>query len=371
MVSDREIAFADPADVDLAVPASPATLPDIVAKYPLSWERAGNGPYMGADGRLLGLAAERGNVYPDYTDHPEVTAKWPTLYVGTWTRFGEASQDQARRAAAAFSAGPMLVSRGGILDIEARILQGGYEGFDASTRKPQRAIGITSTGEVADGVWRTATLYEVAEDLLEVGCVEAMKLDSGGSSGVMEWREPIMGLAWGFEDRLLAAAIVLRRVKRYWRPRTSILPKVDLDLDFSRLLTPNFRLSEFACKGDERTCGGCGAVSVSPAFVELVARLQALRDQVGRPVNVTSGYRCAKHDAAVGTSSNPGQGPHTTGSATDLWIDGMSVDETAEAAKAVGFPRVGRYYKTVFVHVDLGQPPEDFEGSERELLPRQ
>lgn len=366
--SDREIAFADAEDVDVAVPVSPATLLDIMRNYPLSWERAGNGLYMGSSGKLIGLAAERGNVYQNYADHPEVTARWPALYIErpgklVTARFGEAVQDRPKSAIvalAAFSAGPMLVSRGGILDIPSRIGAGGYEGFDSTTRKPQRAIGITVSGEVADGVWQSATLYEVAEDLIEAGCVEAMKLDGGGSSGVAEQNEDGMPVvAWGYDDRLLAAAIVLRKVKRWWRPREDELPKVDLDLDFTKLLTPNFRMSEFACK-----C--CGAVSVSSKMAELVARLQALRERVDRPVNVTSGYRCARHDAEVGTSSSPGQGPHTTGMAADVWWDGVSVDEMAEAARAAGFTGIGRYHLGGFVHLDLRQPAATFEGDEAE-----
>lgn len=366
--SDREIAFADPEDVDVAVPASPATLLDILRNYPLSWERAGNGPYMGSMGYLLGLAAERGNVYPNHTDHPEVTDRWPALYIdrlGTSAvaSFGPTNDFDvhARAALAAVSAGPMLVSRGGVLDITSRIAQGGYEGFDATTRKSQRAIGITASGEVADGVWQAATLYEVAEDLIEAGCVEAMKLDSGGSSGVAEPNEDGMPVvAWGYDDRLLAAAVVLRKVKRWWRPRQeSILPAVDLDMDYSRHITKNFRLSEYMCK-----CG-CGTIILNPALVEVAARMQMIRDMAGVPVNITSGSRCPKHDREVGTSDDPGFGPHTKG-AVDAWWDGATVDQMAAVAKECGFTGTGKYPQGGFVHLDMRQPALDFVGNEKE-----
>ncbi len=361
MAYDREIAFADPADIDVAVPTEPQDLLAIMAHYPIGWQRAGNGPYfIPGSGLLVGMAAEHGTLYKDYAREPDVTRRWPALYLEAGkASFSPAGPVRAKSAIAAFSAGPMLASRGGILDIAARIREGGYSGFDASTRKPQRAIGITASGEVADGVWESATLYEVAEDMLNAGCVEVMKLDSGGSACVAEYLDGKPQIVWGYAAPALPAAVVFRRVKRYWRPRAGALPKVDLDLDFSRHLTANFRLSEFVCK-----CG-CGAVSLSPAFAELVARLQLLRDRVGRPVNVTSGYRCARHDAAVGTSSNPGQGPHTTGAAADVWWDGASVDEMAEAAKAAGFTGVGRYYEGGFVHLDLRKPAADFLGEER------
>ncbi len=358
----KEIAFCRPRDYDVVVPGSPGTLLDIMRGYGLSWERAGNGPYfIPSSGKAVGLIAERGTVYKDYTGDPQVTAKWPTLYLEDGVAsFGAANHQRAKEADAAMSGGPMLVERGGILDIASRIRDGGFSGFNASTVTSQRAVGITADGQIADGIWESATLYEVAEDMIEQGCVAAMKMDGGGSTGIAVWERGKAEMAWGFNVRKLPAVVAMRTVLRIWRPGE--LPKVDLDLDFGRNLTTNFKLREFACKGDKHTCGGCGAVSISPGFAELVARLQMLRSQVGKPVNVTSGYRCAKHDAKVGTSANPGRGPHTTGTAADIWWDGASVDQMAEAAKSVGFSGVGRYYKQGFIHVDLRQPPLDFVG---------
>jgi hypothetical protein len=358
-VAHKEIAFAHPKDVDVVVPGSPGNLLAIMSGYPLEWERAGNAQYFHMDsGALVGLAAERGTVYKDH-GLEAVTATWPALYIEgkdiTRASFGTTDPVRARLALAALSAGPMLVSRGGILDIPSRIREGGYSGFNASDKRPQRAIGITASGEVADGVWESATLYEVAEDMLEQGCIEVMKLDGGGSVGIAECEYGKPTLAWGSAARILPAVLVMRRVSRVWRPTVSALPKVDLDLDFSRKLTENFRMSEFACKH-------CGAVSISPQFAQLVARLQMLRSKVGKPVNVTSGYRCAAHDKAVGTSGSPGFGPHTTGGAADIWWDGATVDEMARIAKECGFTGVGRYYSQGFIHVDLRQPPLDFVG---------
>lgn len=353
----KEIIFAKPQDVDIVVPGGPGTILQIMRNYPHPWERAGNAQYFGGAGLLIGLAAERGTVYPDLGD-TSVSAKWPALYIEqSGASFGPVDNARAQKALAAASAGPMLVSRGGVLDISARIREGGYTGFNASTKKPQRAIGITASGEVADGVWESATLYEVAEDMLEQGCLEVMKWDGGGSTAIAEYDnttgKPV--LAWGWAERLLPAVVAFRKVTRVWRPKVSTLPEVDLDLDFSRKLTENFRLSEFACRH-------CGAVSISPGFAELVARLQMLRTKVGKPVNVTSGYRCATHDYSVGTSSVKGRGPHTTGTAADIWWDGSSVDEMARIAKECGFTGVGRYYSQGFIHVDLRQPPLDFVG---------
>ena len=262
-MAHKEIAFADPKDVDIVVPGGPGTILQIMRNYPRPWERAGNAQYFGGAGLLIGLAAERGTVYPDRGD-TSVSAKWPALYIEqSGASFGPVDNARAQKALAAASAGPMLVSRGGILDIPARIREGGYTGFNASDKRPQRAIGITASGEVADGVWESATLYEVAEDMLEQGCVEVMKWDGGGSTAIAEYDnktgKPV--LAWGWAERLLPAVVAFRKVTRVWRPKVSTLPKVALDLDFSRKLTENFRLSEFAC-----ATVGCSISPDSPSW---------------------------------------------------------------------------------------------------------
>jgi uncharacterized protein YcbK (DUF882 family) len=59
-------------------------------------------------------------------------------------------------------------------------------------------------------------------------------------------------------------------------------------------LSEHFQASEFAS-----SC--CGMVLVHP---ELVRKLEGLRYAVGAPVNVTSGYRCANCNKAVGGAEN-------------------------------------------------------------------
>jgi uncharacterized protein YcbK (DUF882 family) len=83
----------------------------------------------------------------------------------------------------------------------------------------------------------------------------------------------------------------------------------------------------------------------------LIVLLQRLRDKVGKPLTVTSGYRCQKHNKAVGGAANS---QHVLGTAADIRVpSGMSVDQLAAAADAVGFTGVGKYYKQGFVHVDV------------------
>ncbi len=104
------------------------------------------------------------------------------------------------------------------------------------------------------------------------------------------------------------------------------------------MLSKNFNRSEFACKH-------CGQVIVSP---ELVRKLQELRDRLGRPVTITSGYRCQVHNRAVGGAS---QSQHMLGTAADIVVSGMTPAQVAQVAEGIGFGGIGRY-KT-FTHVDV------------------
>lgn len=102
-------------------------------------------------------------------------------------------------------------------------------------------------------------------------------------------------------------------------------------------LTENFTLAEFACR-----C--CGAAKIDP---ELVRKLQQLRDRIGKPITITSGYRCPAHNKAVGGAANS---QHLYGTAADIVVKGMSPATVADHAEVIGFGGIGRY--AGFTHVD-------------------
>lgn len=78
-------------------------------------------------------------------------------------------------------------------------------------------------------------------------------------------------------------------------------------------------------------------------------KLEALRSKLGgRPVTITSGYRCSRHSVAVGGYANDA---HTKGIAADISIAGKSPEDIAEAAELVGFSGIG--LMTGAVHVDV------------------
>ena len=103
----------------------------------------------------------------------------------------------------------------------------------------------------------------------------------------------------------------------------------------------NFKRSEFACP-----C--CGKNEVKD---ELLEALQELRDYLGMPVTVNSGYRCKKHNADVGGVSNS---QHMQGIAADIVVDGLTTSELARAANEIPAFRnggIGTYI--TWVHIDI------------------
>lgn len=112
-------------------------------------------------------------------------------------------------------------------------------------------------------------------------------------------------------------------------------------------ITPNFRYNEFDCK--------CGC-SQTKHNTELSDKLQILRDYVGKPVIITSPYRCPAHNSKVGGAS---QSRHMGGNAADFIIENMDVWEIGKICESIGFNGIG-VYDGGYVHVDVRPVPEKF-----------
>lgn len=109
-------------------------------------------------------------------------------------------------------------------------------------------------------------------------------------------------------------------------------------------VSDNFKVSEFACKG--RGC--CSTVKIDK---QLVIYVQKIRDHFGKPVTINSGYRCSKHNSAVGGTSGS---KHTKGMAADIVVDGVKPAEVAKYAESLGIKGIGLYEGSDgnFVHID-------------------
>jgi zinc D-Ala-D-Ala carboxypeptidase len=104
---------------------------------------------------------------------------------------------------------------------------------------------------------------------------------------------------------------------------------------------PNFSPAEIACRGT-------GQIKLHP---EALDKLQALRDRLGKPLIVRSGYRSPEHNRAVGGAK---ASKHMDGTAFDIAMSNHDPVAFESAARAVGFLGFGFYPRSGFMHVDLG-----------------
>ena len=108
----------------------------------------------------------------------------------------------------------------------------------------------------------------------------------------------------------------------------------------------NFSESELAC-----SC--CGKNEMTQ---ETGDALQALRESIGKPLRLSSAYRCPEHNSKVSSTGN--SGPHTTGMAIDIACSGKDAWELLSFAmirskiwKGIGISQKGNH-ESRFIHLD-------------------
>lgn len=106
---------------------------------------------------------------------------------------------------------------------------------------------------------------------------------------------------------------------------------------------PNFSEEELRCK-----CG-CGRADMRPEFLD---RLQDVRTAYGKPLTISSGFRCPDHNSKA--SHTGFGGPHTTGRAVDIAIRGHDAHALLSLALSHGFTGIGVSQKDAsrFLHLD-------------------
>jgi len=101
----------------------------------------------------------------------------------------------------------------------------------------------------------------------------------------------------------------------------------------------HFTPEEMACK--------CGCKSCR-MILDFMQRLEEIRIHYNRPMHITSGFRCADYDKAIG-----GKGNHSLGCAADVLISkGDNMMDFVEACLKVKMRRVILYHNMPHVHID-------------------
>jgi uncharacterized protein YcbK (DUF882 family) len=117
----------------------------------------------------------------------------------------------------------------------------------------------------------------------------------------------------------------------------------------STRLSANFTVGELARSGGK-------VFSKARIDPKLVSALQELRDRLGKPIRVTSGYRPYLYNVDLYTKTykrKPTLSRHSSGQAADVKIAGMTGMEIAKAAIDVLGPEIGIGIGADYAHVDV------------------
>ena len=125
------------------------------------------------------------------------------------------------------------------------------------------------------------------------------------------------------------------------------IKQYSLAKDGARQLAPGFKVREFRCRD------GSDAIMIDQTLVVL---LQAIREHFNKPITITSGYRTAAQNAAVGGAKSS---QHLLGKAADIQVADTTVEAVAAYAESLmpDWGGVGRYPVKAgrtkgWVHVD-------------------
>ena len=113
----------------------------------------------------------------------------------------------------------------------------------------------------------------------------------------------------------------------------------------SAQISKNFQYKEFDCHGK-----GCCSTTIIDE--KLVGYVQQIRDHFGKPVIITSPYRCEVHNRRIGGAT---KSYHMQGKAADIVVQGVSSREVAKYAESIGILGIGLYETSAdgyFTHID-------------------
>ena len=110
-------------------------------------------------------------------------------------------------------------------------------------------------------------------------------------------------------------------------------------------LNAYFNTLEFQCKC---AFSDCQYTIITPALPQI---LTLLRDKIMRPVQITSGFRCEKHNLAIEGHPNS---LHKFGAAVDIAAHWSEMRWISQGLNAIDVPGVG--IGKTFCHIDLGIP---------------
>jgi hypothetical protein len=221
----------------------------------------------------------------------------------------------------------------------SRILRPGDRGSDVVALKRElNAHGAFPPLAVEDGT-PGRDLFDDAT----AAAVRAFQKRTGGLAidgvaGPLTWQALNGGSAWPGAETLAPPA----RLAGYYRKYRAV------DQAAWAARYPDFSPREIACKGD-------GSLLIDERALDM---LQALRDAIGKPLVIASGYRGEAYNRQIGGAP---RSLHLMGQAFDVSLKALDPAVLEAAARRAGFKGFGFYRR--FMHIDARGTP--FEWGQR------
>jgi uncharacterized protein YcbK (DUF882 family) len=115
----------------------------------------------------------------------------------------------------------------------------------------------------------------------------------------------------------------------------------------NKKLSPHFNSKEFECN-----CKKCDWQYIEDSLLQ---KLEKVRELYGKPIKITSGYRCPEHNRAIGGAANSS---HVSGMAVDIQPSVVILDELDDLYDICYniFDNIGDGRNKGFIHVDVRPP---------------
>lgn len=157
---------------------------------------------------------------------------------------------------------------------------------------------------------------------------------------VKQYQQEYGGLTVDGVCGALTEAALKKAVAENWqRKKDDFGPKDDFWAGIS-----SFTKQEFACK-----CGKCGGFPEEPKE-KLVRLAQRVRDHFCKPVTVSSGVRCVRHNQEVGGVFNSF---HLSGRAMDFCVEGVDGETVLDYVKQQPEIHYAYHIGGGYVHMDV------------------
>lgn len=170
---------------------------------------------------------------------------------------------------------------------------------------------------------------------------------AGGSRGGAARAASVVTFPSGETLRIVSAPS--RPGQEHYDPNNSGNPLLDTGgANRAKKLSRNFTVGELAKSGEM-------TFNISRIDPALVVALQAIRDFVGKPVTINSGYRSFKYNKEIyeRKGRRPTRSQHISGRGADIKIEGMTGVQIAKAAIAAAGCLVAVGLGATFAHVDV------------------